>query len=180
MVSHGVSSGLSPGFSPEVGLGVGLDLSPGIRRMMRPQSIRPVRPFTPKRARASRAGAQSRGRLPTPRNFGPGVSIQSVPTPATSPTPKPQKNREVNTSKILSHLQRCGLSIQPVSEQEGQMESILKELEGAEKILHGVVSEARRQMKDGEPISKIKDQISDKVRNIRGKLAQVEEKNIGG
>ena len=60
------------------------------------------------------------------------------------------------------------------------MESILKELEGAEKILHGVVSEARRQMKDGEPISKIKDQISEKVRNIRGKLAQVEEKNIGG
>ena len=60
------------------------------------------------------------------------------------------------------------------------MESILKELEGAEKILHGVVSEARRQMKDGESISKIKDHISEKVRNIRGKLTQVEEKNIGG
>ena len=179
MVSHGVSPGVSPGFSPEVGLGVGLDLNPGIRQI-RPQSIRPVRPFTPKRTRASRGGAPSRGRLPTPRNFGPGVSIQSVPTPATSPTPQPQKNREVNTSKILSHLQRCGLSIQPVSEQEGQMESILKELEGAEKILHGVVSEARRQMKDGESISKIKDHISEKVRNIRGKLTQVEEKNIGG
>jgi len=179
MVSQGLSSVVSPSVSPGLSPEVGLDFSPGIRQM-RPQSIRPVRPFTPKRTRASRAGAPSRGRLPTPRNLGPGVSIQSVPTPATSPTPQPQRNKEVNTSKILSHLQRCGLSIQPVSEQEGQMESILKELEGAEKILHGLVSEARRQMKEGESISKIKDQISEKVRNIRGKLTQVEEKNIGG
>ena len=157
-------------------------LSPGIRQI-RPQTIRPVRPFTPKRIRASRSGknspkpatpALSRGRLDTPRNLGPGVSILSVPNPP--PPPQPQRNREDHTSKILSHLQRCGLSIQPVSEQEGLMESILKELEGAEKILHGVISEARQQMKDGESISKIKDRISEKVRNIRGKLAQAEER----
>merc|ERR1719394_199550 len=155
--------------NPNIGPGV----SPGIRGM-RPDTVRQVRPFTPKRLRAPRA--RSGARLPTPRNFGPGVSISSVASPTPPLQSQPQRNKEVNTTKILSHLQRCGLSIQPVSEQEGQMESILQELEGAEKIIHGVVSEARRQMKDGESISKIKGHISEKVKYIKGKLTQAEEK----
>ena len=109
------------------------------------QTIRAVRPSTPRQARPRTPGprpgtpALSRGVLPSPR-LGQAVSIQPVAAPAPSPAPQ----RSEQTTRLLSQLQRYGgLSIQPVSEDAGLVDLVAREMEGAGKLLSEAAAEVR-------------------------------------
>ena len=117
----------------------------------------------------------SRGRPPTSRLLGRGaVSLRSI--PASSPSLL-QPVRDEQTSRLLYYLQTRGINIQPVSHQVKIMHSVAEELEAAEIILHGIVSEARRQTKDGESsISKTKERVFEAIKDARVKLSQAEQK----
>ena len=147
------------------------EINPRIHKP-RPQTIRPVRPIT---HRMTPGSTLSRGRPPTSRLLGRGaVSLRSLPVPSPSLL---QPVRDEQTSRLLYYLQTRGINIQPVSHQVEIMHSVAEELEAAEIILHGIVSEARRQTKDGESsISKTKERVFEAIKDARVKLGQAEQK----